>query len=242
MSTKTPGRCSTSISCITSCALVPSPSAWAATTSEWPTSPPSCSLEGSFPSSSSAAPTPSPPVTDSRPAKPSTIANGLSSWACRPTPSSWSQELPTPGRTSSSPAASWPIEESTLNRRYSPVVPYQQRGAYATCRRLWPSLRVICASAPHSFDGYVEAIGDPAFVINMIVGDTERVIEYPKLGHAIDQEVPSAVGDRGRPRRTLEGLEKNTCIRAIVSRPWGARGRQAAARRLTRPGRSTGYE
>jgi len=120
--------------------------------------------------------------------------------------------------------------------------PYQQRRAYATCRRLWPSLRVICASAPHSFDGYVEAIGDPAFVINMIVGDTERVIEYPKLGHAIDQEVPSAVGDRGRPRRTLEGLEKNTRIRAIVSRPWGARGRQAAARRLTRPGRSTGYE
>jgi uncharacterized SAM-binding protein YcdF (DUF218 family) len=71
--------------------------------------------------------------------------------------------------------------------------PYQQRRAYATCRQVWPALDVICASDPRPLDDYIDGIGDPGFVISMMVGDTQRVIEYPKLGHAIPQEVPRPI-------------------------------------------------
>jgi uncharacterized SAM-binding protein YcdF (DUF218 family) len=71
--------------------------------------------------------------------------------------------------------------------------PYQQRRAYATCRRAWPSLEVFCASDRRNLTSYIETIGDPSFVIHMIVGDTQRVIEYPKLGHTIYQDVPPQI-------------------------------------------------
>jgi uncharacterized SAM-binding protein YcdF (DUF218 family) len=71
--------------------------------------------------------------------------------------------------------------------------PYQQRRAYATCRKVWPSLEALCASDSRTFDDYVASIGDATFVINMIVGDTERVIEYPKLGRALPEEVPAHI-------------------------------------------------
>ena len=71
--------------------------------------------------------------------------------------------------------------------------PYQQRRAYSTCRKVWPSLDVICASDPRPLDDYIDVTGDPGFVVSMIVGDTQRVIEYPKLGHAIPQDVPRPI-------------------------------------------------
>jgi hypothetical protein len=71
--------------------------------------------------------------------------------------------------------------------------PYQQRRAYATCRQVWPELEVLCASDTRSFDDYIEGMGDRHFVINMIVGDTQRIMEYPKLGHAVAQDVPGPI-------------------------------------------------
>ena len=43
------------------------------------------------------------------------------------------------------------------------------------------------------FDDYVQSIGDEKLVIDMLVGDLQRVIEYPKLGFAVEQDVPAAV-------------------------------------------------
>ena len=40
---------------------------------------------------------------------------------------------------------------------------------------------------------YIDGIEGPGFVISMMVGDTQRVIEYPKLGHALPQEVPRPI-------------------------------------------------
>jgi uncharacterized SAM-binding protein YcdF (DUF218 family) len=71
--------------------------------------------------------------------------------------------------------------------------PYMQRRAYATCRKVWPEVDVVCASEPIEFDGYVQAIGDEKLVIDMLVGDLQRVIEYPKQGFAIEQVVPEDV-------------------------------------------------
>jgi uncharacterized SAM-binding protein YcdF (DUF218 family) len=71
--------------------------------------------------------------------------------------------------------------------------PYMERRAFATCRRLWPEVEAVCASEPLEFDDYVMTIGDEKLVIDMLVGDLQRVIEYPKVGFAIEQEVPGEV-------------------------------------------------
>ncbi|GAA1076177.1 YdcF family protein [Nocardiopsis metallicus] len=72
-------------------------------------------------------------------------------------------------------------------------MPYMERRAFATARKLWPEVEVACASAPLSLGDYVKEIGDAAIVIDMMVGDLQRVMEYPKLGFAIEQKVPREV-------------------------------------------------
>ncbi|PRX44660.1 uncharacterized SAM-binding protein YcdF (DUF218 family) [Prauserella shujinwangii] len=71
--------------------------------------------------------------------------------------------------------------------------PYMQRRAFATCRKVWPEIEVVCASEPLKLDDYVQSIGDEKLVIDMLVGDLQRVIEYPKQGFAIEQDVPAEV-------------------------------------------------
>ncbi|MET8384295.1 YdcF family protein [Streptosporangium canum] len=71
--------------------------------------------------------------------------------------------------------------------------PYQQRRAYATSKKLWPEIEITCASLPLSLDDYVESIGDVDRVINMLVGDTQRITEYAKKGFAIEQPYPAEV-------------------------------------------------
>ncbi|WP_436758345.1 YdcF family protein [Streptosporangium sp. V21-05] len=73
--------------------------------------------------------------------------------------------------------------------------PYQQRRAYATCRRLWPEVEVTCASASLPLTDYIDAIGDANRVANMIVGDTQRITRYAELGFAVPQETPDEVRD-----------------------------------------------
>ncbi|GAA1013472.1 hypothetical protein Aple_054460 [Acrocarpospora pleiomorpha] len=73
--------------------------------------------------------------------------------------------------------------------------PYQQRRAYATCRKLWPEIEITCAALPLSLDDYVESIGDVDRVINMLVGDTQRITEYAKNGFAVEQPYPDDVGE-----------------------------------------------
>jgi uncharacterized SAM-binding protein YcdF (DUF218 family) len=73
--------------------------------------------------------------------------------------------------------------------------PYMQRRAYATCRHLWPDVEVVCASEPLTFGVYAKSIGDERLVIDMLVGDLQRIVEYPKQGFAIAQDVPASVND-----------------------------------------------
>jgi uncharacterized SAM-binding protein YcdF (DUF218 family) len=73
------------------------------------------------------------------------------------------------------------------------AMPYMQRRAYATCRKRWPDIDVVCASAPLSFDDYTTTIGDAKLVTDMLVGDLQRIIAYPRLGYAIEQDVPEAI-------------------------------------------------
>lgn len=71
--------------------------------------------------------------------------------------------------------------------------PYQQRRAYATCRRRWPEVEVRCTSKPLPLDEYLASIGDEDRVVNMLVGDTQRITEYARRGFASPQEMPHEV-------------------------------------------------
>ncbi len=73
--------------------------------------------------------------------------------------------------------------------------PYMERRAFATTRRSWPEVEAVCASRPTGLGDYVEATGDARQVIDMMVGDLQRVMEYPRLGFAVAQEVPPRVRD-----------------------------------------------
>jgi uncharacterized SAM-binding protein YcdF (DUF218 family) len=68
--------------------------------------------------------------------------------------------------------------------------PYMERRAFATCQKVWPEVRAICASEPIAFDDYLTNIGDTKLVIDMLVGDLQRLIEYPALGFAVEQDIP----------------------------------------------------
>jgi hypothetical protein len=79
--------------------------------------------------------------------------------------------------------------------------PYAQRRSYATVRKLWPEVNVVCASATASFRNYVARIGDEHLVISMMVGDTQRIVEYPARGFIVPQVVPRPVEDAYRRLR-----------------------------------------
>ena len=71
--------------------------------------------------------------------------------------------------------------------------PYQQRRAYATVRKLWPNVDVICSAAQQDLDTYIASIGDPDRVVNMLVGDTQRLDLHAQAGFAIAQQIPGEV-------------------------------------------------
>jgi uncharacterized SAM-binding protein YcdF (DUF218 family) len=87
------------------------------------------------------------------------------------------------------------LAEHHIEARSAVVIsrPYQQRRAYATCRKLWPELDIICASQAVPLDQYVEGIGDADRVINMLVGDTQRITIFAERGFAIPQDIPANV-------------------------------------------------
>ncbi|WP_327703431.1 YdcF family protein [Streptomyces decoyicus] len=72
-------------------------------------------------------------------------------------------------------------------------MPYMERRSFATARKMWPEVEVLCASAPLDFDDYLKSIGNEKLVVDQLVGDLQRVIEYPKFGFATEQDVPGDV-------------------------------------------------
>ncbi len=71
--------------------------------------------------------------------------------------------------------------------------PYQQRRAFATAKKIWPEVDIVCSSQRTPLDDYVRAIGDADRVIDMLVGDTQRITLYAERGFAIPQDVPAEV-------------------------------------------------
>ncbi|MGY0236165.1 YdcF family protein [Longispora urticae] len=73
-------------------------------------------------------------------------------------------------------------------------MPSMQRRAFATCRKVWPEVEtVLCSSAALAWPDYIDSIGDEDLVLSNLVGDTQRVVEYPAHGYAIAQDISDDV-------------------------------------------------
>ena len=72
--------------------------------------------------------------------------------------------------------------------------PYMERRAYATFRKVWPEKNFVVTSPQISYDEYTSsgAIAKEE-IINIMVGDLQRIREYPALGFQIPQDIPENV-------------------------------------------------
>ncbi len=73
--------------------------------------------------------------------------------------------------------------------------PYQQRRAYGIFKKLWQEPVVMCSGQQVPLDKYIVGIGDTKRVVDMLVGDTQRLQLDWQTGQAIEQDVPPAVWD-----------------------------------------------
>ncbi|PWT94685.1 MAG: hypothetical protein C5B55_02310 [Blastocatellia bacterium] len=75
--------------------------------------------------------------------------------------------------------------------------PYMERRSYATFKKVWPEKRIIVTSPQVSFSEYLAAYSNRDLtsddVISIMVGDLQRIREYPKLGYQIEQDIPDEV-------------------------------------------------
>jgi uncharacterized SAM-binding protein YcdF (DUF218 family) len=77
--------------------------------------------------------------------------------------------------------------------------PTMERRAYATFKNFWPEpekeYELMTTSAPYSYEEYVGPIIDRDTIINIMVGDLQRIKLYPAMGFQIPQEIPAEVWD-----------------------------------------------
>jgi len=71
--------------------------------------------------------------------------------------------------------------------------PYMERRAFATFMNFWPGKRLILTSPPIAFADYPTAELPKDLVINIMVGDLQRIRTYPEKGFQIKQEIPADV-------------------------------------------------
>ena len=77
--------------------------------------------------------------------------------------------------------------------------PYMERRAYATFKKRWPEKDAVVTSPQVSFDEYLARYSNDALssdeVIGIMVGDLQRIRDYPARGFQIAQEIPADVWD-----------------------------------------------
>lgn len=71
--------------------------------------------------------------------------------------------------------------------------PYMERRSYATFKKHWPHKKLIVTSPQLSFEEYPTPDIPLDRVINIMVGDLQRIKYYPEKGFQIPQEIPDEV-------------------------------------------------
>jgi len=86
--------------------------------------------------------------------------------------------------------------------------PYMERRSYATFKKHWPDKKLIVTSPQISFAQYPTEEIPMEKVINIMVGDLERIKFYPEKGFQIFQEIPVDVWDAYLQLR-VQGFDKH---------------------------------
>jgi len=73
--------------------------------------------------------------------------------------------------------------------------PYMERRAYATFKKIWPEKECVVTSPQISFEDYPNEKISMDNIVNIVVGDLERIKVYPERGFQIKQEIPEDVWD-----------------------------------------------
>jgi uncharacterized SAM-binding protein YcdF (DUF218 family) len=71
--------------------------------------------------------------------------------------------------------------------------PYMERRSYATFKKHWPEKKLLVTSPQISFEDYPNHEIPIDRVINIMVGDLQRIKLYPAKGFQIYQEIPTEV-------------------------------------------------
>jgi len=71
--------------------------------------------------------------------------------------------------------------------------PYMERRTYATFKKLWPKKDFIVVSPPIFFENYPNKDISKDKMINIMVGDLQRIKIYPQKGFQIYQKIPKNV-------------------------------------------------
>jgi uncharacterized SAM-binding protein YcdF (DUF218 family) len=73
--------------------------------------------------------------------------------------------------------------------------PYMERRSYATFKKHWPDKNLLVTSPQIPFDEYATEEIPLERVINIMIGDLQRIQLYPAKGFQIYQEIPAEVWD-----------------------------------------------
>lgn len=111
------------------------------------------------------------------------------------------------------------LNEKGLNFESFIIVqkPYMERRAFATIKIYWPNKKLIVTSPPIEFEDYYNNEITKDEVINIIVGDLQRIKIYPEKGFQIFQKIPDDVWDAyiklvklGYTKHLLKEFSSNT--------------------------------
>ena len=71
--------------------------------------------------------------------------------------------------------------------------PCMGRRAYATFKKIWPEVNIVMTSPQIAFENYPNSDFSEDDVINIVVGDMQRIKAYPEKGFQIPQDIPDDV-------------------------------------------------
>jgi uncharacterized SAM-binding protein YcdF (DUF218 family) len=89
------------------------------------------------------------------------------------------------------------LQQKGLDQQNFIVVqkPYMERRSYATFKKHWPNKNLLVTSPQLAFEEYATADIPMDRVINIMVGDLQRIRFYPAKGFQVYQEIPAEIWD-----------------------------------------------
>jgi uncharacterized SAM-binding protein YcdF (DUF218 family) len=82
-------------------------------------------------------------------------------------------------------------DRSDLSRLILVHKPYMERRTYAAFKKQWPGLQFSITSPTLSFEEYINEANPFEYVVNVMVGDMQRMKLYAQNGFQIPQEIPT---------------------------------------------------